>query len=126
MRRRSMVGSAFRVGRFAASLACLFLTVIVASSFGLRAQTGSMVANWTAVAAPPDLNTPGAEWIKVDGRGHKFLAAVLRPPGGGPFPVVVLLHGASGLQRGHVELAQEISSAGFVVVVGCWQFVASP
>ena len=85
-----------------------------------------MVANWTAVAAPADLNVPGAQWIKVDGRGHKFLAAVVRPPGDGPFPVVVLLHGASGLEMGHVALAQQISSAGFVVVVGCWQSVASP
>jgi dipeptidyl aminopeptidase/acylaminoacyl peptidase len=38
----------------------------------------------------------------------------------------VLLHGASGLESGHVVLGQEISSAGFIVVVGCWQSVASP
>ena len=107
------------------SLTCLFVTLVVGSSSGLHAQTGSTVANWTAVAAPADLNARGAQWIKVDERGHKFLAAVLQPPGGGPFPVVVLLPGSSGLQMGHVALAQEISSSGFVVVVGCWQAVAS-
>jgi len=121
-----MVRSAFRAGRFAGALACLFLTFLVGSSSSLRAQTGSMVANWAAVAAPADLNAPDAQWIKVDGQGHKLLAAVFRPRGSGPFPVVVLLHGASGLQMGHVALAQEISSAGFLVVVGCWQSVASP
>ena len=106
-------------------LTCLFLTFVVGSPSGLHAQTGSTVANWTAVAAPADLNVPGAQWIKVDGRDHKFLAAVLQPQTGGPFPVVVLLPGSSGLQMQHIALAQEISSSGFVVVVGCWQSVAS-
>lgn len=107
------------------SLTCLFLTLVVGSSSGLHAQTGSTVANWTAVAAPADLNVPGAQWIKVNERSHKFLAAVFQPQGGGPFPVVVLLPGSSGLHRGHVALAQEISSSGFIVVVGCWQSVVS-
>jgi len=106
------------------SLTGLFL--MAGSSSGLHAQTGSTTANWTAVAAPADLNAPGAQWIKVDERGHKFLAAVFQPQAGGPFPGVVLLHGSSGLHMGHVALAQEISSSGFVVVVGCWQSVASP
>jgi dienelactone hydrolase len=108
------------------SLTCLFLTLVLGSCSGLHAQTGSTVANWTAVAAPADLNAPGAQWIKVDGRGHKFLAAVFQPQGGGPFPVVVLLPGSSGLHKGHVALAQEISRSGFVVVVGCWQSGAAP
>jgi dienelactone hydrolase len=108
------------------SLTYLFLTLVVGSPSGLDAQTGSTVANWTAVAAPADLQVPGARWIKVDGRSHKFLAAVLQPQAGGPFPVVVLLPGSSGLQMGHIALAQEISRAGFVVVVGCWQSVANP
>jgi len=108
------------------SLTCLFLTLVVAAFSGLHAQTGSTVGNWTAVAAPADLNAPGAQWIKVEGRRHKFVAAVFQPHGGGPFPVVVLLPGSSGLHMGHVALAQDISSFGFVVVVGCWQSGAAP
>lgn len=100
--------------------------MLVGLPYDIRAQSGSAVAHWTAVPAPADLNVPGAQWIKVDGHGHKFLAAVFQPQAGGPFPVVVLLHGSSGLQMGHLSLAQEISRSGFVVVVGCWQFVASP
>ena len=112
--------------RLAGLVSCVSLIVSVVSSTGVAAQTGP-AANWTTVAAPAELNVPGAQWIKVNGRdGHNFLAAVLRPQGAGPFPVVVVLHGASGLQPGHLALADEVARAGFLVVVGCWQFVASP
>lgn len=107
-------------------LSGVLLLLVVGSSSGLDAQTGSTVAKWKEVAAPSDLNLPGAQWIKVEGRGHQFLAAVVRPEGTGPFPVVVLLPGSSGLHRGHVVLAQEISSAGFIVLVGCWQSGVDP
>jgi dienelactone hydrolase len=108
------------------SLSCVLLTLVVGSNSDLHAQTGSAAANWTEVAAPADLKARGAQWIKISGRGHKFLAAVFRPAGSGPFPVVVLLPGSSGLHMGHVGLAQEISSSGFIVVVGCWQSGAGP
>src|SRR2546422_8076614 len=112
--------------RLAGLVSCVSLIVSVVSSTGVAAQTGP-AANWTTVAAPAELNVPGAQWIKVNGRdGHNFLAAVLRPQGAGPFPVVVVLHGASGLQPSHLALADEVARAGFLVVVGCWQFVASP
>jgi len=96
------------------------------SSSDVGAQPRSVATNWTAVAAPAELNTPGADWIKVEGRGHKLLAAVFRPRSEGPFPVVVLLHGAGGLQRSHLALGEDVARAGFLVIVGCWQFVASP
>src|SRR2546422_370812 len=90
--------------RLAGLVSCVSLIVSVVSSTGVAAQTGP-AANWTTVAAPAELNVPGAQWIKVNGRdGHNFLAAVLRPQGAGPFPVVVVLHG-----RGHRCLVRGIA-----------------
>ena len=108
------------------SLSFVFLTLVIASSSGSHAQTGATGANWTEVAAPVDLPAPGAQWIKVSGRGYKFLAAVFRPQGRGPFPVVVLLPGSSGLHGGHIALGKDISSSGFIVLVGCWQYGTDP
>ena len=62
-----------------------------------------------------------AEWVRLEGsNGQKFLTAILRPKGDGPFPVVVVLHGGDGLDRGYMSVARNVSEAGFLVVVGCW------
>lgn len=52
------------------------------------------------------------------------VAAVCRPPGQGPFPLVIVLHGALGLSDIHVRIAARLAAAGFVAGAGCWQ--ASP
>jgi carboxymethylenebutenolidase len=60
--------------------------------------------------------------VKVEGTsGAKFLTAVIRPEGAGPFPVVVVLHGANGLTKGYLSVAEDLARAGFLVVYGCWQ-----
>jgi dienelactone hydrolase len=60
--------------------------------------------------------------MKVKGpTGAKFLTAVLRPRGTGPFPVVVVLHGANGLTQAYLSVAEDVARAGFLVVLGCWQ-----
>ena len=113
--------------RLATLIAWFLVMLSVASCTSMSTQTGPTAAGWTPVPAPAELNAPGAQWIKVDARaGRKMLAAVFRPQGAGPFPVVVLLHGASGLQTSHLALADEVARAGFLVVVGCWQSIASP
>lgn len=106
--------------RFRALLASA-ASVLVASCASTPAPA------WRDAAAPPTLNAPGAQWIKVDAAGgRKLLAAVYRPQGPGPFPVVIVLHGAAGLLDGHITLARELAQAGFIGVAGCWQAVASP
>jgi dienelactone hydrolase len=76
-------------------------------------------------AAPPGVNVPGAHWIKIIGAGgvpaNEQIAAVFRPSGQGPFPLVVELHGSLGLKDVDVEFAAKLAAAGFVTIAGCWQ-----
>jgi dienelactone hydrolase len=64
----------------------------------------------------------GAQWIKFTRPdGKQQLAAVFRPPHpAGLSPVVVLLHGSSGLARIQLDLAHRLTKAGFVVLAGCY------
>src|SRR5215469_1099324 len=71
--------------------------------------------------APPGTETLAVKWIRVavPDRGV-MLAAVARPSGAGPFPVVLVLHGTHGFARQYVQLAQDLARAGFLAVAGCW------
>ena len=63
----------------------------------------------------------GVEWVRVPTPGGKLTAAVARPPGTGPFPALVLLHGSHGFAREYVRLAQDLArECGVVAVAGCW------
>lgn len=109
--------------RFSSWLAALS----IASCAHVGSQTSTATTNWAPASAPTELSAPNAQWIKVDARdGRRMLAAVFRPQGAGPFPVVVVLHGAAGFQPAQIELAGELARAGFVAVAGCWQLIASP
>jgi dienelactone hydrolase len=71
---------------------------------------------------PPIVSpAPTVQWVKVSASGLGImLAAVARPPGAGPFPAVILLHGTHGFARQYVELAQELSRGGLLAVAACW------
>jgi dienelactone hydrolase len=65
--------------------------------------------------------------VKIEGAGGKAnnvqLAAVLRPSGSGPFPLVVWLHGdGPGLVAKEASAAAQLTPGGFIVIVGCWEF----
>ncbi|MBI3998110.1 MAG: dienelactone hydrolase family protein [Armatimonadetes bacterium] len=67
------------------------------------------------------LAQPAPQWVDVEGAGGaKLRAAVFRPGGDGPFPIVMLLHGASGLGDEVVGWGPDLSRAGFLVVAGCF------
>jgi len=63
----------------------------------------------------------GLQWIDVQGaQGAKLRAVVFSPLGRGPFPVVVYLHGSTGMDDGDVEVGASFAREGFVTLVGCW------
>ena len=71
--------------------------------------------------APAGLQSLRVEWLKIetDGPGT-LIAAVARPKGTGPFPVLLIVHGTHGFAREYVDLAHEIAARGFIAVAACW------
>jgi dienelactone hydrolase len=62
-----------------------------------------------------------ASWIRVTIPDlGDVIAAVARPPGVGPFPAVLLLHGSHGFAEEYVGLAQELATKGLLGVAACW------
>jgi dienelactone hydrolase len=47
-------------------------------------------------------------------------AAVARPPGAGPFPAVLILHGTHGFAQQYVHLARDLAQGGVLAVAACW------
>jgi dienelactone hydrolase len=116
----------------------LRLAAIVVSVVTLVACVGQSVVTtttpktairWSQTAAPEGVDVPGAEWLKIVGAGgdsaNVQVAAVVRPSGPGPFPLVVWVHGGLGFHVGDVTIAAQLSAAGFMVLVGCWQYTAT-
>ena len=105
-------------------------TLLTAGTLGSPAWQGSTQAprvglNKPAIVsttdAPAGTETLAVQWIRVavPDRGA-LLAAVARPPGAGPFPSVILLHGTHGFARQYVQWAQDLARGGFLAVAGCW------
>lgn len=51
------------------------------------------------------------------GRPLKLTGDLYRPPGPGPFPAVVLLHGCSGIQENHRQWAQLLADWGYAALL---------
>ena len=90
--------------RFAAALA--LLGVLASPSFAAR------------------LGAATAETVSFTSDGVMLRAILFRPPGSGPFPAVVALHGCSGLydpsgrlSLRHADWAERLSEAGFMVLL---------
>src|SRR4029453_6344531 len=71
--------------------------------------------------APPGTETLAVEWVRVAVPSlGVLLATVAQPPGAGPFPTVILLHGSHGFAQEYVRLAQDLARDGLLAVAACW------
>lgn len=75
----------------------------------------------SVVEAPAGTAKLAVEWVKIaDADLGVMLAAVARPSGPGPHPVVVVLHGTHGFAQEYVHWAQDLARGGFLAVAACW------
>lgn len=69
----------------------------------------------------PAAPAAGGQRIEVPvADGHVLVASVARPPGAGPFPVVVVLHGSEGFRPHYLTIAQRFADAGYLTLAGAW------
>lgn len=76
-----------------------------------------------AVQPPEGAETlAGVDWLQIPvPTGGTLSAAVARPMGAGPHPVLIILHGTHGFAREYVALARDLArEAGVVAVSACW------
>lgn len=75
----------------------------------------------TAIQAPAGTQTLPVKWITIAMPNLGAMrAAIARPPGAGPFPTVLILHGTHGFARQYVEWAADLARSGFIAVAACW------
>jgi len=75
----------------------------------------------SATTAPAGTDAFKVQWVKVDVRDvGVMIAAIARPPGVGPFPSVLVLHGTHGFARQYVQVAEELAQKGLLAVAACW------
>ena len=71
--------------------------------------------------APAGTEKLAVQWLKISVPDlGVMLAAVARPSGPGPFPVVVVLHGTHGFAREYAQWAQDLARGGLLAVAACW------
>jgi dienelactone hydrolase len=97
------------------------VVAIAARTWTCWAQTRALPPGVVALEPPAGVDIPQVQWITVTAPGYgAMLAAVARPSGAGPFPVVVVLHGSHGFGREYVDLAKALSRGGLIAVAACW------
>jgi len=117
-----MMQASRRRNRFAVlamGAACAAIVVGCSS----RASTRESGATLPMAAAPIGAGTStGVDWARIALPGGGALsAAVARPVGAGPHPVLVILHGTHGFAREYVGLARDLArEAGVVAIAACW------
>lgn len=75
----------------------------------------------SVVDPPAGTEKLAVQWVRIaEADLGVMLAAVARPSGPGPHPVVVVLHGTHGFAHEYVQWAQDLARGGFLAVAACW------
>jgi dienelactone hydrolase len=108
----------------------LIAIVLTTAALVMTPWRGSAQTTRGGPKSPPIVSTADApagteklavQWLRVSVPDlGAMLAAVARPPGPGPFPVVVVLHGTHGFAQEYVQWAQDLARGGFLAVAPCW------
>lgn len=61
-----------------------------------------------------------SQWIDLEGPNGAMRAAVFRPIGSDPVPVLVVFHGGGGISQRLLDWAAKFTNDGYVVLIGCW------
>ena len=97
--------------RCAITLACSIAAVTIPVTAGTA---------WSAGHPAPAASADSVKWRTVPTDSGVVHAAIAMPPGKGPFPAVVILHGTHGFAEEYVRLARRFADAGVVGVAACW------
>jgi hypothetical protein len=102
--------------------AAVGVCLVAALAVGCGPENETSPAAVLSQAGPAGVDgSGGIEWVQLPAPGGTLTAAVARPTGTGPVPVLVVLHGTHGFAREYVRLAQDLAREGRVVAVaGCW------
>jgi carboxymethylenebutenolidase len=85
------------------------------------ADTPPAAPTVSPATAPPGTEALDLRWVDVAAPGLGVMrAAVAQPPGKGPFPAVVLLHGTHGFARQYLQLAHDLARGGVLALAPCW------
>ncbi len=102
----------------------LALALVLSASFGFAPAFAQ--ARATQAALQRVSQVAGPQLLDLEGPNGTLRAAVFRPSGSGPFPVLVVLHGGGGIIPRFLDWAARFTSAEYVVLVGCWARPLAP
>ena len=124
-----LIASLSDISRINLRLHLAVMALAIATLHALAGQGSSQTASGglkrppivTATQAPAGMEYLPMQWVTVARPDLGVMrAAVARPPGAGPFPAVLILHGTHGFARQYVEWANDLARSGFIAVAACW------
>jgi dienelactone hydrolase len=111
-----------RTGRRSVKRRVAAVAAIVGLSLAAASCSALPVTAFTRIGTPANsTDTAGVEWFAAPAAADREVRiAVVRAPGDGPHPVLLILPGSDGLQDDYIRLAREFAAKGFDVAAGCW------